>query len=215
MLKMLREKNPSLRFYDVFDEAFSEYGRVLSLDPSELVEAAGKIENPESGSAYLPSVDSFEATRVAGEICESVFGTLDTELGYCWGHSETLGGTEWHASSELNVAVTPLVLILGRRCDLSDGRLDSATMKAFYVPKGTVLEVYATTLHFCPCQVSDEGFGMVVGLPRGTNTPLEGSVGDRLLFRRNKWIISHEENASLLARGVVPGVYGENYKINY
>ncbi len=34
MLKMLREKNPSLRFYDVFDEAFSEYGRVLSLDCS-------------------------------------------------------------------------------------------------------------------------------------------------------------------------------------
>ncbi len=107
------------------------------------------------------------------------------------------------------------MLILGRRCDLSDGRLDSATMKAFYVPRGTVLEVYATTLHFCPCQVSDEGFGMVVGLPRGTNTPLEGEVSDPLLFRRNKRIISHEENASLLARGVVPGVYGENYKINY
>ena len=88
-------------------------------------------------------------------------------------------------------------------------------MKAFYVPAGTLIEVYATTLHFCPCQVSDAGFGCVVALPLGTNVPLDYAVSDPLLFRKNKWILAHEENQTLIDRGVVAGVYGVNYKINY
>ena len=126
-----------------------------------------------------------------------------------------LGATEWHFSSELNIALTPLVLILGKRTDIKDGKLNSSDMKAFYVPQGAVIEVYATTLHFCPCQVSDEGFGCVVGLPLGTNVPLDYEVSDKLIFRKNKWIMAHEDNKVLIERGVVDGIYGENYKINY
>jgi hypothetical protein len=126
-----------------------------------------------------------------------------------------LNATEWHTSSEVNLAITPLVLILGKRTDIRDGKINSADMKAFYVPAGALIEVYATTLHFCPCQVSDEGFGCVVVLPLGTNVPLDYEVSDPLLFRKNKWIIAHEENQTLIDRGVVAGIYGVNYKINY
>jgi hypothetical protein len=55
----------------------------------------------------------------------------------------------------------------------------------------------------------------VVGLLRGTNTPLNEPVSDKLLFRNNKWIIAHDENEALISKGVVPGIYGTNYKINY
>lgn len=216
MLDRLKELNENVKLFDVYSEEFSEYGRVLNdVDVSELIREAQRLEFPESGSVYLASVDTLEATEAAARIKELVFGTLDTQIGYCYGYSSMLNATEWHFSSELNVAVTPLVLILGKRSDIKNGRLCSGDMKAFYVPAGAVIEVYATTLHFCPCQVSDGGFGCIVGLPTATNTPLDAPVDDKLLFRKNKWILAHEQNSALIERGVVAGIYGENYKINY
>ena len=216
MLDRLKELNENVKLFDVYSEEFSEYGRVLNdVDVSELIREAQRLEFPESGSVYLASVDTLEATEAAARIKELVFGTLDTQIGYCYGYSSMLNAAEWHFSSELNVAVTPLVLILGKRSDIKNGRLCSGDMKAFYVPAGAVIEVYATTLHFCPCQVSDGGFGCIVGLPTATNTPLDAPVDDKLLFRKNKWILAHEQNSALIERGVVAGIYGENYKINY
>lgn len=216
MLDRLKKLNENVKLFDVYSEEFSEYGRVLNdVDVSELIREAQRLEFPESGSVYLASVDTLEATEAAERIKELVFGTLDTQIGYCYGYSNMLNAAEWHFSSELNVAVTPLVLILGKRSDIKNGRLCSGDMKAFYVPAGAVIEVYATTLHFCPCQVSDGGFGCIVGLPTATNTPLDAPVDDKLLFRKNKWILAHEQNSALIERGVVAGIYGENYKINY
>ena len=216
MLKRLKELNTGIEFLDIYSDEFSKYGRLIeNINPEELISLAERIEYPPLGSSYLPSVEALEATEAKRKIEEEIFGTLDAQIGYCFGYSRELSATEWHSSSELNIAVTPLVLILGKRSDIKNGRLDSSTMKAFYVPKGAVIEVYATSLHFCPCQTSDAGFGCIVGLPRGTNTPLDKPSSDKLLFRKNKWIIAHEENENLISRGVIPGIYGKNYKINY
>ena len=70
-------------------------------------------------------------------------------------------------------------------------------------------------MHFCPCQVSDEGFSNVVVLPKDTNALLEAPSSDELLFKKNKWLICHEKNENLINRGAFPGIYGENYKIRY
>ncbi|MBQ9071442.1 MAG: DUF4867 family protein [Clostridia bacterium] len=216
MIERLRELNPSLELFDVTDEKFLEYGRPLyDLDASEITEEAKKISRVKEGSLYSASVPTFESLTVAKEIKDKIFGTLPCEIGYCHGHNNILGATEWHSSSELNIAITPLVLILGKRSDIRNGRLNSADMKAFYLPQGTVVEVYATTLHFCPCEVTEEGFGCVVGLPEGTNLPLDYETDDKTLFRKNKWLIAHEENEGLIAKGAVAGIFGENYKINY
>jgi len=216
MLKKLQELNPTLKIFDVASDEFSEYGRIIAgMDTCEIIRVAEGIRRPSFGSEYLPSVKEFEELGIYSEIKEKVFGTLDTQVGYCHGYSDTLGATEWHHSSEFNIAITPLVLILAKRSDIKDGKLDSSLMKAFYLPAGTAVEVYATTTHFCPCQVTDGGFGCVVALPQGTNVPLTEKCQDPLLFRRNKWIICHNENTSLIERGVVAGIYGENYKINY
>ena len=216
MLERLKALNPSLPLFSVDSPEFAEYGRVLSgFDATAFVTAAEAIPMPEAGSAYQASVKEFEALPAAREICDGCFGTLDTQIGYCYGHSNYLNALEWHYSSEVNVAVTPLVLMLAKRSDIKNGRIDSSCVKAFFVPAGTVIEVFATTLHFCPCEVSKGGFGCVVALPSGTNTPLDIPVKDPLLFRKNKWIFAHEGNTALLQRGVIAGVYGENYKINY
>lgn len=215
MLQYLREKNPDLPLYAVTDPTFSLFGRVVDLDTAALVEAARAIEAPAEGAAYLPTVEAFERLRAAGEIRDRFFGTMPIQLGYCWGHNRRLNGAEWHICSEVNVAVTDLVLLLAHRRDMRGDTIDSAAFTAFYVPMGTAVEMYATSLHFCPCQVTDDGFGCVVALPVGTNLPPEQPVADPLLFRRNKWIVAHNDNPALIARGVVAGIGGENTEIHY
>ena len=216
MLETLRKLNSEIELYDVSDNEFKPFGRVISgLCVDEILAEAEKIENPESGSAYLPSVESFEKLSVAKSIKDEFFGTLPTQIGYCWGHSNFLNATEWHTSSEINIAVKPLVLILGHIWDIENGKIDSSKFTAFYLPKGPAVEVYATSLHFCPCEVDENGFGCVVALPFGTNTDLEVKDHDPMLFRKNKWIICHNDNETLKNRGVVAGISGTNFEIKY
>ena len=216
MLDTLKLKNPDIKLYSVNSEEFKTFGRVITgLDTSEIIKAAEKISRPAEGSAYTPSEESFEKLPTAKEIENKFFGTLPSQIGYCHGHNSLLNAAEWHMSSEINIAVTSLVLILGHIWDIENGKTDSSKFTVFYLPAGTVAEVYSTTLHFCPCEVEKGGFGCIVGLPLGTNTPLETEASDRLLFRKNKWLIAHNDNKALISRGVLPGISGENFKINY
>lgn len=143
--------------------------------------------------------------------CRKYFGGIKTQTGYCYGKSNKMDALEWHKNSEINIAITDMILLLGKVQDIKDGRYDSANVKAFKVPKGAAIEVYATTMHFCPINTEDGGFGCVVVLPVGTNTVLEQKSPDKLLFKTNKWLIAHEDNTALTEKGVYPGIYGENY----
>ena len=94
----------------------------------------------------------------------------------------------------------------------ADDTYDTAKAEAFFVPAGTVIEVYATTLHYAPCHTQDGGFRCVVILPKGTNTDMEPVENvfseDRLLFAKNKWLIGHEEGG--LPENAFIGLKGEN-----
>ncbi|MBQ8605807.1 MAG: DUF4867 family protein [Clostridia bacterium] len=215
MLEYLNQKN-DFKIYSVQDPEFASYGRVIDyLDTKAVTEAASRIEMPKEGTVYKASEQTFEELSIARDIADKCFGQMPTQVGHCYGYSSFLNGTEWHLSSEINIATTPLVLLLGHVWELENGKIDSSCFKAFYLPRGTAIECFATTLHFCPCQVEDSGFSLVVALPLGTNTDLDKKGDDALLFRKNKWIVSHEKNDSLIARGVVPGICGENIRINY
>ncbi len=216
MLEVLKQKNPAIEVYSVFDEAFKSYGQVIEgLDVSEIIKVAEEIALPENGSAYVPTEPRFEELAIAQTIRKELFGTLPTQVGYCWGHNTDMDATEWHTATEINIAVTDVVLILGHRWEVQNDTIDSSVFKAFYAPKGTVLECYATTLHYCPCQASDDGFGWVVALPKDTNTDLEEAVADKRIFAKNKWLYAHNENNALIAQGAVPGITGVNHTIQY
>ena len=215
-MQELREKNPELPLFGTDSREFAEYGRrVTGIHGEELIKAAENIRFPDGGSAYEPSVPAFEALSAAEEIRKRCFGELPIQVGYCYGYNRILNAWEWHTSSEINIAVTDLVLILAKRSRLQDGRINSSEAKAFFLRAGETVEIYATSLHFCPCQVEEKGFGCVVALPAGTNLPLEEPAEDPLLFRKNKWLIAHEENQGLIGRGAVPGIYGVNLEIQY
>lgn len=215
-LKELQEKNPELKLYEIDDAAFAEYGkRITGADVKDIIEAGKKIAFPEEGSIYEASTPAFEELAIADWIQKNCYGELPTQVGYCYGHSNFLNAWEWHTSSEINIAVTDMVLILAKLKDYQSGTIDSSTAKAFLLHAGDMVEVYATSLHFCPCEVDKHGFGCVVALPEDTNVSLEEEAENPLLFRKNKWIVAHKENEGLIARGVLPGIIGPNYEIKY
>jgi len=203
-----------LKIYRVTDKEFAAYGRVLDMDTTEIIKEAQKVEMPAEGSMYVPSKAEFEKLAVMNVAKNEIFGGMPTQLGYCWGYNDTLNALEWHKCSEINIAITDLILLVGDVRDIEEGnRYNSDKVKAFKVLKGEAVEMYATTLHYCPIQTSKDGFGCVVGLLKETNTDLDCACEDKLIFRKNKWIIAHEDNASLIEKGVVGGIYGENYTI--
>ena len=55
----LRKKNPRLPLIDVSSAEFSDYGRLLALDCTEILAAAREIPMPKSGSVYLPGAEAF------------------------------------------------------------------------------------------------------------------------------------------------------------
>lgn len=216
MLENLKSKNPDIEILSVESEEFSSYGRIIEgLDIGEITKVAKRIENPEKGSNYQPGVEEFEKLDIAEKIRIDFFGEMDTQVGYCWGYNNFFNATEWHTSSEINIAVTDLLIIVGHLWDVKDNAIDTSKFKAFYVPAGTVLECYATTLHYGPCEVQKDGFGWVVALPKGTNTPLDNEYEDKLLWAKNKWLISHVDNSELVSAGAIAGVTGTNFKIKY
>lgn len=215
IINRLRGLNPYIEIYDVRDGAFKKYGRVLDLDTCEFVAECAKIPLPGSGTEYDMSLERLERLGSAEEIRMLTVGGCDAQIGICMGHNSYMNGLEFHKSSEINIAATPLVLLLGLEYEMEENEFSADKVKAFYLEKGDIVEVYATSLHFCPCQVSDDGFKCVVALPEGTNAPIENCVNDKLLFRKNKWLICHDGNKALIEKGVYPGIHGKNYQIKY
>ena len=204
-----------MKIKKVTDPEFSRYGRVIDgYDFSKLIKAMEHTPLPED-VIYEPSIEELEATNVAIDLKMRVYGELPIQIGYCNGHNKKLNAVEYHRNSEINVAATDLVLLIGEQKDIEDDfTYDTSKIEAFLVPAGTAIEVYATTLHYAPCNVKESGFQCVVVLPKGTNTEinfqLKKTGEDALITAKNKWLIAHEEAG---IEGAFNGLKGENITI--
>lgn len=183
----------------VTDRRFAEYGRVWEdTDPKVVAAIASALEEktplPEA-TDYVPDDPAISGLPEAKALAPALFGGLATEFGWCNGHNSHLGCLEYHRSSEFNLGTRDFVLLLAKEGQIEDGWLDTDRVVAFRVPARTLVEVYATTLHYAPCQVDEGGFRVLVSLPEGTNTELPASVpheGDAgLLWASNKWLLAH------------------------
>ena len=103
---------------------------------------------------------------------DSFYGGMDIQVGYCNGRNTTYNGFEYHKGSEINIAVTDFMLVLGHTWEIRDNTYRVEDAKVFFVEKGTAIEMYQTTLHLSPCRVTDKGFKYIVILHRGTNTQM-------------------------------------------
>ena len=205
-----------MKIQKVTDPAFRKYGQVLEgYDFTGLIKEMKHTPVPED-VIYVPSVEELEALDIMKDLQNKGYGGLPGQIGYCNGHNKKLNAVEYHRNSEVNVAVTDLVLLIGHQQDIEpDHTYDTSKIEAFLVPAGTGIEVYATTLHYAPCHVNEGGFQCVVVLPKGTNTDLtfqtEKTGEDSLMTAKNKWLIAHEDAK---IAGAFNGLKGENITID-
>lgn len=205
-----------MKIQKVTDSAFRKYGQVLEgYDFTGLIKEMKHTPVPEN-VIYVPSVEELEALDIMKDLQNKGYGGLPVQIGYCNGHNKKLNAVEYHRNSEINVAVTDLVLLIGHQQDIEpDHTYDTSKIEAFLVPAGTGIEVYATTLHYAPCHVNEGGFQCVVVLPKGTNTDLtfqtEKTGEDSLMTAKNKWLIAHEDAK---IAGAFNGLKGENITID-
>lgn len=207
-----------MKIESVYDASFRSYGQVLSgYDTAALIQAMEGIPLPETGTAYEPSIAALEANAVFGQLQNNAFGGMLVQIGMCWGRNTMLNCLEYHRDSEVNLGVSEFVLLLAKQEEIVDGKLDTAHVRAFRVPAGVMVEVYATTLHYAPCHVDEmNGFRVAVVLPKGTNETMPSitpvNEEDHRLWAKNKWLLAHPASSEA-GQGAYVGLAGENIDI--
>lgn len=205
-----------VKIQSVADASFGKYGKVLKeYDCTELIEKMKQTPVTED-VVYAASVKELEELAIAGDFRNRMYGGMPIQIGYCNGKNKRLNALEYHRNSEVNAAVTDMILLVGSQQDIrEDFTYDTSLVEAFLVPAGTVVEMYATTLHYAPCSVAENGFRCTVILPKNTNTELDFPVRqegeERLLTAKNKWLIAHRDAE---IEGAFCGLKGENIELD-
>lgn len=208
-----------MKIYSVFDPEFRPYGQVvtgLENTVTEVLEALAQTPLPEN-VAYVPTDPVLQELPAATEISEHCYGGMPVQLGWCNGRNTKLNCLEYHRDSEFNLGTEDFILLLARQEQIERGMLDTGKVKAFRVPSGVLVEVYATTLHYAPCHTDpNKGFRVLVALPWLTNTdrPVmeDRTAEDPYLTARNKWLLAHPASSEA-KNGAKTGLSGENIDI--
>ena len=205
-----------MQVYSVFDKEFKSYGKVLTgYDVSELVSALERFELPPEGTAYRPSVEELENCAIYKDFRDNAYGGAPIQVGMCWGRNTKLNCLEYHRCSEIIVTTEDVTLLMAKLDEVEDYTLDTKKIKAFALPKHTVLEIYATTLHYAACNPYT-GYRIAVVLADGSNRnrPQRENLNeeDKLLWGSNNWLLAHEESNEG-KMGAHIGLIGENIEV--
>lgn len=209
-----------MKIYSVFDKEFAPFGQVVA----GLEEAAEEIrlaleQTPlPDGVGYVPSDPILQELPAAVEVSEHCFGGMPVQMGWCNGHNSRLNCLEYHRNSEFNLGTEDFILLLGEQKEIENGFFDTAKVKAFRVPAGVLVEVYATSLHYAPCHTDPEkGYRVLIALPWGTNTEkpvMEAkNVEDEWMTACNKWLLAHPDSQEA-EDGAKVGLCGENIDLS-
>mgnify|MGYP002796861210 FL=1 len=209
-----------MTIYSVFDPEFASYGRVITGYETEckaVVEALNTSTPLPEGTGYVPEEPALQNLPESAVLGASFFGGMPFQMGWCNGHNTKLNCLEYHRDSEFNLGTGDFILLLAKQDEIVDGKLDTGKVKAFRVPAGTLVEVYATTLHYAPCHTNPaQGFKVLVALPKGTNTdkPAVAVKGgdDAYLWACNKWLLAHAESSEA-GQGAAVALTGVNIDI--
>ena len=209
-----------MTIYPVTSPEFARYGRVISGYEGECAAITGALNAytplPEA-TGYVPEEPALQQLPQAQVLGRSLYGGMPVQFGWCNGHNTRLNCLEYHRDSEFNLGTEDFILLLAKQEEIENGQLDTARVKAFRVPAGVLVEVYATTLHYAPCHTDPaKGFRVMVALPKGTNTdkpelPVQGG-DDAWLWACNKWLLAHPDSGEA-RQGAAAALVGENIDI--
>ena len=208
-----------MKILSVFDPEFKPYGQVvkgLEDAVAEILPALKKTPLPDA-VGYVPTEPTIQCLKAAETFRDHCYGGMPVQMGWCNGHNHKLNCLEYHRDSEFNLGTEDFVLLLALQSEIEDGMLDTAKVKAFRVPAGVLVEVFATSLHYAPCHADPaKGFQVLIALPWLTNTdkpditPL--TAEDEIMTARNKWLLPHPDSDEAKG-GAKVGLTGENIDI--
>ena len=209
-----------MKIYSVFDKDFAPFGQVVAGLEEAVEEIRLALEQTPlpDGVGYVPSDPILQELPAAVEVSEHCFGGMPVQMGWCNGHNSRLNCLEYHRNSEFNLGTEDFILLLGEQKEIENGFFDTAKVKAFRVPAGVLVEVYATSLHYAPCHTDPEkGYRVLIALPWGTNTEkpvMEAkNVEDEWMTACNKWLLAHPDSQEA-KDGAKVGLCGENIDLS-
>ena len=207
-----------MKVYQITDKEFLEYGMPLvGYDFTNFLKALSSLSIPETGITYEASVKALEADKEFANMTNRGFGGMPIQIGYVGGNNKILNCLEYHKSSEFNIALDDVILVLGKQTEMVGNTFDTALCKAFFVPAGAGVELFSTTLHYAPMNVGENGYRVACVLPRGTNgakpdlNVLDGQ--DKLCAGSNKWLMAHPDSEDA-KKGAFVGLKGKNISFN-
>lgn len=207
-----------MKVQQITSDNFKRYGSVLKgYDYTELFAELTKLDIPNNGITYSALVDTLENCKIKDEFKNRGFGGMPIQIGYVGGVNDELNCLEYHKSSEFNIALDNIILVLGCVTDIKNGKYDTGKCEAFFVPAGTGVELYSTTLHYAPFSCESHGYKVVCVLPNGTNQEaLKIEIKteeDKMCFGTNKWLMTHPDAAENNI-GAYVGLKGNNIKFS-
>lgn len=206
-----------MQILSVHDAAFAPYGRILAGYPLKgLMDVIASL--PVGGqTARLGREERLHAAPGAEKCGDMFLGGMPFQLGYCTGHNTRLDAMAFHRSSELLCGASDFILLLALPGEIENGVLDTRRVRAFRVPAGEAVELYAGVLHALPCQAGGEGFRVLTLQPYATGsayrTTDEANMIDRTLWARNTYLLAHRESAAA-AQGAFVALRGENVDVS-
>ena len=121
-----------MKINNVTDASFKQYGRVHEgYSISDIQNAMQNTPLPDD-VIYVPSVEEMEKLAEGEIIKNQFFGGLPIQIGYCNGHNKKLNALEYHRCSEINIAVTDMIILIGKQQDIQDDyTYDTSLVEAF------------------------------------------------------------------------------------
>ena len=220
-MRKLNELNPDIDLLSIEDTSFLRYGRVHHDRPVDDL-LASLDRRPGIGAGVLRSVNEQHDACPAelASMVREIFGSAELQVESVQGRNTRLDALEYHKSVEVVVAGTDMVVLMGLVCDIvwPAGTFDVSRTRGFYVPRGTVYEVFPWCLHGTPVHVHEaEGFCCIVIQPKGAHAAIDfipdmGGEG-KLMRGRNTWLISYADEAGSAGTSTHRGLKGRTIEL--
>lgn len=210
-INKIEQLNKHRKIYDTSSKEFQKYGSVLPYSAQEI------IDNFKEGynypAKYCPNDENLFSFPLIQTIETEVYGELQIQVGMVSGRNDSLTGIEYHIGSEVNIALTDCILLLGEPKNLQEETIDGEELVSIYVKKGEIIEIYSKVLHYTPIEVDTCGMAMLVILLEGTNTDLEYYHRGNALIKKNKWYVTHKSQKKKIELGYKVALLGEKIVI--
>lgn len=220
ILKKLNELNPGRNILSVNDDSFKRFGTIhKSFKVDSLLKYLDQNNNVSDEVVYIPDVVELRKDFASeiNPIIQEIYAGMDVQVGRCLARNNTLNALEFHFGSEVYITATDMIMLLGLDEDISwpEGTYDTSKIKAFYAPRGSVIELKGGCLHFVGINVyHEQGINLIVTLLKDTNSKIDLKVEkqgkNKLLIAKNTWFLAHPESKQFKEAGFHLGLTGEN-----